>query len=117
MRLRVVPIAIVAFSAFIPSRADDTLYRYEGDVLPYDESAGWRVYDPCESPCTELLEDGHFVLFWPEAGDLANYAYRIAEPPDAPPLRYGSRGGFARTIRSAESSLGVTGGSRSSTAE
>ncbi len=68
-----------------PAGADDVLYRYEGDVLPYDESAGWLIANPCEPPCSESLEPGHFVLQWPESADLANYAYRIAEPPDAPP--------------------------------
>jgi len=89
MPSRVLAIAIVAFSAVIPSRADETLHRYEGDVLPYDESAGWLIFDPCESPCMESLEDGHFVLFWPDAGDIANYHYWLAQPPDAPPHALG----------------------------
>jgi hypothetical protein len=74
-------LAVAAMSA----RGDEVLYRYEGDVLPYDESAGWLIYNYCEDECNELLEDGHFVLFWPEAGDSANYSSRIAEPPEAPP--------------------------------
>jgi len=65
--------------------ADDVLYRYEGEVLPYDPLAGWLVFNPCEPPCTESLDGGHFVLQWPEAGDLANYTYIIAEPSEEPP--------------------------------
>ncbi|UCE61777.1 MAG: hypothetical protein JSU63_08510, partial [Phycisphaerales bacterium] len=41
--------------------------------------------DPCEEECNESVENGHFVLFWPEPGDRANYTYRIAQPPDEPP--------------------------------
>ncbi len=66
--------------------ADKVLYRYEGDVLPYADSPGWIIANPCEEPCTEFLEDGHYVLAWPEAGDLVNLDYEIAQPPDpAPP--------------------------------
>jgi len=65
--------------------ADDVIYTYEGDVLPYDESAGWEVFNPCEPPCTESLEGGHFVLRWPEAEDLAHYSYLIAGVSDVPP--------------------------------
>jgi len=65
--------------------ADDLLYRYEGDVLPYDPSGGWMVFDPCSPPCGESLEDGRFVLRWTEPGDAANYAYVITEPPNAQP--------------------------------
>ena len=38
--------------------ADDTLYRYEGDVLPTDPSAGWIIADPCEPPYAESVENG-----------------------------------------------------------
>ncbi len=51
--------------------ADEPLYRYEGNVLPYDPSAGW-LNGLCEDPCSESLEDGHFVLRWPFTGDLVN---------------------------------------------
>ena len=77
--------------------ADDVIYRYEGDVLPHDPSEGWLVFDPCDPPCSESLEDGHFVLFWPQAGNLANYTYRIAEPPEEPPPRSGPSGDSVRT--------------------
>ncbi len=68
-----------------PAGADDVLYRYEGDVLPYDESAGWAIYDPCEGFCAESIENAHFVLTWIDGGDPGNYHLWIAEPPDAPP--------------------------------
>ncbi len=62
---------------------DDVLYRYEGDVLPYDPSAGW-MDGLCENPCSESLENGHFVLRWPYAGDRASYTYIIANEPTPP---------------------------------
>jgi hypothetical protein len=67
------------------AKGDGLLYQYEGDVFPYDESAGWEIYNPCESPCSESLQNGQFVLSWPIAGDLAAYHYWIAEPPEQPP--------------------------------
>ncbi len=67
------------------SVADDLLYRYEGNVVPYDESAGWILADPCDTPCTESVEDGHFILRWPWAGNLANYHLWIARRDDPPP--------------------------------
>jgi hypothetical protein len=86
---------LVPFRAFVfmavlsvpvaPGVADDLLYRYEGDVVPYDESAGW-LDGRCEDPCSESVEDGHFVLRWPEAGDLANYTYIISNDLGEPPL-------------------------------
>lgn len=66
------------------SEADDLLYRYEGDVLPYDPSAGW-LNGLCEDPCSESLRDGHLVLEWWRATDLVNYHHWIARPPDLPP--------------------------------
>ncbi|MCH8147144.1 MAG: hypothetical protein IH987_04010 [Planctomycetes bacterium] len=69
----------------IAVRADETLYRYEGDVHPLDPSAGWVMGNPCDPPCSEFLEDGHFVRFWSEADDFASYGFRITQPPDAPP--------------------------------
>ncbi len=69
----------------VPVFADEALYRYEGDVLPYDPQAGWAVYDPCEGPCSESVVDGRFVLHWADASNLVNYNYWIAQPPQAPP--------------------------------
>ena len=65
--------------------ADETLYRYEGDVLPYDASAGWEIFNFCEAPCSESLQDGHFVLQWPEAGDFVNYNLLFGSEPEVPP--------------------------------
>jgi len=65
--------------------ADETLYRYEGDVLPYDESAGWEIFNPCEDPCSESLENGRFVLRWAHPADAVNYHLWIARPEDPPP--------------------------------
>ncbi len=85
MLLRNIAIVALTCLAVSPAAADQVLYRYEGDVLPYDKSAAWRVFDPCEDPCSESLEDGHFVLRWYEGGDIANYSYLIAQPPAPPP--------------------------------
>ncbi|UCE61266.1 MAG: hypothetical protein JSU63_05850 [Phycisphaerales bacterium] len=68
-----------------PALGDETLYRYEGNVLPYDPTAGWNQNNPCEDPCVESLDSGHFVLTWPDGYDFANYSYWIAQPPDDPP--------------------------------
>lgn len=61
--------------------ADEVAYLYEGDVLPYDPSAGWIVANPCEAPaCSEGLESGHFVLeYGTSGGDLATYARFIVD--------------------------------------
>ncbi len=66
-------------------RADDLLYGYEGDVLPYDESAGWLKGGSCEASCSESLEDGHFVLTWEDSGEAVGYHLWIAQAPEQPP--------------------------------
>jgi hypothetical protein len=60
-------------------------YSYEGDVVPYDESAGWLIGNACQDPCVEFVEDGVFGLYYPHPGDLVNYHYTIAWLPDLPP--------------------------------
>ena len=87
MSFRAAFMAVVVFCAVSPACADEVLYRYEGDVLPYDPSAGWVIADACETVCTESLhtENGYFVLHWSEANDWVNYHYWIAVPPDDPP--------------------------------
>ena len=61
---------------------DDALYfeRYEGDVLPNDDSAGWEIFIPCEARSSESVENGHFVLRWTQPADAVNYVRIIAEP-------------------------------------
>ena len=81
---RVISIVLMAGVPTV-TRADETLYRYEGNVAPYDPTAGWLIYNPCEPPCTESVEAGHFLFRWPRAYDYAAYAYRIAVPGEAPP--------------------------------
>ncbi len=70
--------------------ADETLYRYEADVSPCDPSTGWICGDPCEDPCSESVEDGHYVLRWTQPNDIVNYALIIApnagEPAPPPTL-------------------------------
>ncbi len=85
MSARVHRIQTLATLVFvIVAHADDVLYRYEGDVLPYDPSAGW-FHGTCENSCTETIEDGYFILRWPGLGDWPSYGYRIAQPPVLPP--------------------------------
>ncbi len=59
--------------------ADDVLYRYEGDVMPTDPAEGWHVAHACESPCTERVEDGHFIYQWSDCGGRARYHRDITE--------------------------------------
>ncbi len=77
---------IAAISEISP--ADELLYRYEGNVAPYDPSAGWLHFDPCESPpCTEVIENGTFGLQFdhPPPGDIVNYHHWIVPPQEPPP--------------------------------
>ena len=70
----------------VPSvRGDGLLYTYDGDVVPLDPATGW-FGDPCTSPCEESIENGHYVVRWPEVGDYVSYGYWIARPgtPPAP---------------------------------
>ena len=78
-------LGLVVLVVVVPSAlADDVLYRYEADVLPYDESTGWVIADPCEPPCSESLEDGHFVLHWSEAYNMENYHFSMSQLPGHP---------------------------------
>ena len=67
--------------------ADDTIYRYEGDVMPFEKTPGWIIADPCAAACTESIENANFVLRWAkqEAGNLTNYTLFIATPETPPP--------------------------------
>ena len=68
MTLRHSLIFLILAAAALPASADETLFRYEGNVLPYDESLPefdrWLIFNPCEEPCSASLEDGHFILRW-----------------------------------------------------
>ncbi len=84
MTLRRQLIVLVILLAGQTVQADEVLYAYECDVVPYDESAGW-MDGLCEDPCSESVEDGHFVLHWAEHGELANYHLWIVQSPQEPP--------------------------------
>ncbi len=60
--------------------ADDFIQRYAGDSLPLD-TAGWQVFNPCEDECTEILDNGHFVLQWVGGADQVNYDFLITDLP------------------------------------
>lgn len=82
-RLGVVSAVLVVVAA--RAVADDTLYRYEGKVLPDDPSAGWAVFNACEDPCAESVQNGQLTLEW-TAGDLVNYTLLISNDEGEPPL-------------------------------
>lgn len=85
---RVLKISIVlSITAPTALFADELLYRYEADVLPYHPSAGWQIFDPCDQACSESLEPGHLVLSWgPPGGERhVNYTMIISDPPASPP--------------------------------
>ena len=113
MTLRRQLIVLVILLAGQRARADDVLYAYEGDVLPYDESAGWVVFDPCEDPCSDWNEDGHFVLHWSEPGDLVNYHFWVVQSPDGlPPTfwvewRFRSNNPLGGNLRGCDGSFAV----------
>lgn len=72
------------FFCLTSARADELLYSYNGDVLPYEPSAGW-LNGTCENSCFESIENGHFVLRWPTLRDWPTYFYRVTQPPKTPP--------------------------------
>jgi len=75
--------------AFSAARADELLYSYDASVFPYDPSAGWEIFNPCDEACSESLDSGHLVLTWPSlvlpADRFANYTYFIARSGETPP--------------------------------
>ena len=82
-RLYRVILSLLTLSVSATTQADDVLHRYEGNVHPL--SAGWIVGNPCQPPCAESVEDGHFLYRWPRAYDFASYHLWIAQPPQPPP--------------------------------
>ncbi len=66
------------------AQADELIHGYEGDVLPYDPSAGWLIFQPCENTCSESIGEAGLTLIWTN-GKIVRYAYRVASPPLPPP--------------------------------
>ncbi|MBI4716690.1 MAG: hypothetical protein HY763_02715 [Planctomycetes bacterium] len=60
------------------------LHRYDGDVLPYDPSAGWLIFQACDGACAEGLDAGSFVLHWTN-GNQAAYGYFFTPAPAPSP--------------------------------
>ena len=85
MTIQLLSACFLVFAIGSSAIADETLYRYEGNVLPYDVSAGWEIFDPCEPPCSESVEDGHFVLHWTVANNFTNYTLEIGREPETSP--------------------------------
>ncbi len=79
------PIIVLFFACICHVSADETLYRYEGDVHPADPSAAWTVFNPCEDECSASVENGHFVLRWTQPNDIVNYTRLIAPDSGLPP--------------------------------
>ena len=78
-------ILVVLLTGVSRVAADETLYRYEADVSPCDASTGWICGNPCEDPCSESVENGHYVLRWTQPNDIVNYHLSIAPTPGPPP--------------------------------
>ncbi len=68
----------------VSTRADETLFRYEGDVLPLDPAGGWIEFQPCTGYCNELLEDGHFILERTLPTLPVVYGHRFNTEPEPP---------------------------------
>ena len=72
---RVFPFMVTCVYVTIPNAvtADVLLYRYEGDVPPYDPSVGWINTNPCDPPCSDGVENGYYFLDWGDGRDLVSY--------------------------------------------
>ena len=46
MSFRAMVMGLILGLVSAPLLADEVIYRYEGDVVPYDESEGWFINDP-----------------------------------------------------------------------
>jgi hypothetical protein len=68
-------------------RADELIYTYDCDTLPYSPGAGWEIANACNAPqCSESIADGHFILDWPpNMGDIVNYDHTITPSGTPPP--------------------------------
>ena len=80
MRRMVVFVIATCVTAVGAARADDTIYRYEGNVHPLDPTAGWLQGNTCDLGCKESVENGRFVIRWARGGDTVNYGLRIGTP-------------------------------------
>jgi len=83
--------AVACWLAAGRATADELLYRYECDVVPYeyddpeDQYDAWINGTPCESSCVERVESGHYVLEWLQGAEQAGHHLWIAQPPEEPP--------------------------------
>ncbi len=84
----VIPCLLLLGFSFVPARADDLLYGYEGNVPPYDPSEDWFVGGICDGVCSDSIENGHYVLTHTMASDIYSYIKWIAQPPEQPPSTY-----------------------------
>jgi len=84
-RSRILFLVIVCTAGLTRAAAgDEFLHGYECDAIPL--LAGWIVADSCIGHCRESVVDGHFRLDWDwRFGELVNYHYWIARPPEQPP--------------------------------
>jgi hypothetical protein len=82
--VRTKPLVIVLLLLTVALRADEVLFRYEGDVRP--ENGGMTLFDSCSSGnlCTDFVEEGRYVIEW-EGGDPVNYDHNISVDPEEPP--------------------------------
>lgn len=69
----------LAVGVFSGASADNLVYRYEGEVVPYEAPGQWS-YNRCDLPCNESLEGGNFVLQWDSDGwEHAGYSHFMTE--------------------------------------
>jgi len=82
---RICMVSLVILAVVASARADELLFEYTADVLPYAEGGGFPVVNFCENPdfCPETIENGHLVVRWVDLrGDSINYFHRIPGSPE-----------------------------------
>ncbi|MBI1825643.1 MAG: thrombospondin type 3 repeat-containing protein [Planctomycetes bacterium] len=76
-------LAIAALTFPTSARADELAHGYEFDALP--EDTGFLVFQPCDSPCSEAIENGHLVNRWSGCCQFVNYFRAMYDPPESTP--------------------------------
>ncbi|MBI1824779.1 MAG: hypothetical protein HY287_14020 [Planctomycetes bacterium] len=66
------------------SLGDELDFQYEGNSRPQD--VGFLIFQPCIPPCSESVEDGHFVNEWSGCCQFVIYARPMPEPIPAAPF-------------------------------
>jgi IPTL-CTERM motif len=83
---RIFTASLVVFSWVATVAADELLFEYTGDVLPYAGGGGFPDVNFCENPefCSETFVDGHLVVQWfGQHSDFITYVHRIPDSPES----------------------------------